>query len=90
MESHALLVTWMNKKTYIAVGKLVQDLRAANEAAINAIQIAGITGNKWRTRFIRQAVKIRSELRFYEPQINNGFVMIPYSGCLISKYKDAK
>jgi len=78
------------KKTYIAIGHLVQDLRAALAAGIRAMKLANKLDKKWRSRVFSQMNRIRAELKRYEAQIQDGFTVITYSGCIVSKYKDAK
>jgi len=75
------------KKTYIAIGHLIQDLRAAHAAGIRAMKLANKLDKKWRSRVFSQMNRIRAELKRYEAQIHDGFTVITYSGCLISKYK---
>jgi len=75
------------KKTYIAIGHLIQDLRTAHAAGISAMKLANKLDKKWRSRVFSQMNRIRAELNRYEPQFHDGFTVITYSGCLISKYK---
>lgn len=77
-------------KTYIAIGYLLQDLRAAYAAGLHAIKLANKLDKKWRSRVFSQMNRIRAEIKRYESQINDGFTVITYSGCIVSKYKDVK
>lgn len=77
-------------KTYIAIGYLLQDLRAAYAAGLRAMKLATKLDKKWRLRVFSQMNCIRAEIKRYESQIHDGFTVITYSGCIVSKYKDAK
>ena len=77
-------------KTYIAIGYLLQDLRAAYAAGLRAMKLANKLDKKWRSRVFSQMNRIRAEIKRYESQIHDGFAVITYSGCIVSKYKDVK
>ncbi len=79
-----------NRSIYIAIGHLVQDLRAAHAAGIRAMKLASKLDKKWRARVFSQMNRIRDELKRYEAQIQDGFTVITYSGCIVGKYKDSK
>ncbi len=79
-----------NRSIYIAIGHLVQDLRAAHAAGIRAMKLASKLAKKWRARVFSQMNRIRAELKRYEAQIQDGFTVITYSGCIVGKYKNSK
>lgn len=79
-----------NRSIYIAIGHLVQDLRAAHAAGIRAMKLANKLDKKWRARVFPQMNRISAELKRYEAQIQDGFTVITYSGCIVGKYNDSK
>jgi len=83
-------VEYKQPSVYIAIGLLVQDLRAAHAAGIRAMKLANKLDKKWRSRVFSQMNRIRAELKRYESQLHDGFTVITYSGCIVGKYKDAK
>lgn len=69
---------------YISIGQLIQSLRLAYVAACKALGLSNKLG-KSKSRVMAQLNRIRAELKRYEAQTSNGFDMIAYKGCILSK-----
>ena len=72
---------------YITIGQLIQSLRLAYVAACKALGLANKLkrAKGQRGRIMSHLNRIRAELKRYEAQVANGFDVIAYKGCILSR-----